>query len=423
MTNSTKNTHAAHREAAGAARRVAVGVLLLAALGLPTRADAIPAFARKYNASCNLCHNPAPRLNAFGEAFAGNGMMFPGETPQDTLDTGDELLTLLERIRFAFRIDAFGLARTGSSGRDPVLDLQAPWGVKLLSGGPIADRVSYYMYFFMSERGEVAGLEDVYIQFTDIGGSGVTAMVGQFQLSDPLFKRELRLQYEDYQPYRVRVGEAAVDLTYDRGVTLTASPWEGHDFTFQVVNGQGLRPARAERVFDRDRGKTLMLRASQEVGPLRLGAFGLYASEARNGGDARRLNETWMWGPDATLPLGSAIEVNVQYLRRTDDNAFFVSQAVRTVVDAAFAELVWSPQGPTGRWFATALYNHISADAPVVSLRLGEQAEPVPYLDDYRTLSAGGHYLLRRNVRLTTEAGWGFHDERMRLVAGVIAAF
>jgi hypothetical protein len=33
----------------------------------PEPAEAIPAFARKYRVSCALCHQPFPRLNAFGE--------------------------------------------------------------------------------------------------------------------------------------------------------------------------------------------------------------------------------------------------------------------------------------------------------------------------------------------------------------------
>jgi hypothetical protein len=398
--------------------------LLLGALLAPAPAAAIPAFARKYHVSCSLCHNPAPRLNEFGEAFAANGFQFPGETPRDTLDTGDELLTLLERIRFAFRFDGYAVAQSGARGQGPAVDLQTPWGIKLLSGGPIAEKVSYYMYFFMSERGEVAGLEDAYLQFTDIGGSGVTAMIGQFQMSDPLFKRELRLEYEDYQPYRVRVGEASTDLAYDRGVMLTYSPWAGNDLTLQLVNGQGLRAGSGARLFDRDRAKNVMLRTSQELGPIRVGVFGLYGAEERTRDAARVRNETWIWGPDATVPLGSALELNLQYLRRGDDNAFFDPAAPRsTTIDAGFAELVWSPQGPTGRWYFTGLYNQVASDAPVVSLRLGEQADAVPYLDDYRTLSLGAHYLLRRNVRLTGEAGWGFHDERARLVAGFVTAF
>jgi len=52
------------------------------------------------------------------------------------------------------------------------------------------------MYFLLSERGEVAGLEDAYVQFTDVAGTGVALLLGQFQVSDPLFKRELRLAQE-----------------------------------------------------------------------------------------------------------------------------------------------------------------------------------------------------------------------------------
>ena len=36
--------------------------------------NAIPAFARKYQISCQVCHSPAmPRLKPFGDDFAGNG--------------------------------------------------------------------------------------------------------------------------------------------------------------------------------------------------------------------------------------------------------------------------------------------------------------------------------------------------------------
>ena len=60
-----------------------LAVLSVIAVGLiPDPAAAIPAFARKYNASCSLCHSTVPRLNAFGEDFAANGFeMVIGEEP------------------------------------------------------------------------------------------------------------------------------------------------------------------------------------------------------------------------------------------------------------------------------------------------------------------------------------------------------
>ena len=46
----------------------------------PTRAAAVPAFARKYQTSCQTCHIVFPKLNAFGEAFRLRGYRMPAET-------------------------------------------------------------------------------------------------------------------------------------------------------------------------------------------------------------------------------------------------------------------------------------------------------------------------------------------------------
>src|SRR5688572_30989346 len=150
---------------------------------------AIPAFARKYRVSCMQCHSPVPRLNAFGEAFAANGFEFAvGEPPRDTVGTSDALLRLQNDIPLAIRFDSYVRAQNKPTGGQNSIDLQAPWVIKLLSGGQIADKVSYYMYFLLAERGEIGGLEDAYVQFTDVAETGVSLIVGQFQVSDPLFK-------------------------------------------------------------------------------------------------------------------------------------------------------------------------------------------------------------------------------------------
>ncbi len=50
-------------------------------LNVPT-ASAIPAFARKYQTSCQTCHTGFPKLNPFGEAFRLNGYRMPKETEE-----------------------------------------------------------------------------------------------------------------------------------------------------------------------------------------------------------------------------------------------------------------------------------------------------------------------------------------------------
>jgi hypothetical protein len=408
--------------------RTSVGLLAaVAALALaPVDAHAIPAFARKYGLSCMQCHAPIPRLTAFGEQFAANGFQLaPGEAPRDTIFTGDPLLRLVRGVPLAIRFDGFLQAATKSHADVASTDLQTPWGIKLLSGGPVADNISYYVYFYLTEAGNLTGVEDAYLQFTDIGGSGVNVIAGQFQVSDPLFKRELRLEYEDFQPYRLRVGDARANLTYDRGLMAFASPWEGGDVFVQLVNGIGLNNGEERKQFDTNGGKTVALRLSQEAGPLRVGAFGYWGREHVEGGTAR--NEVTYWGPDLTLALGQRAELNAQFLRRNDDNPFFLDDAPAgtTTVDAALAELVLQPQGAAGRVFLTGLFNWVeSRDGRLISVGgFREDAAPDELLRAYRSAAVGAHWVHRRNVRLMGEASYDFVNDRARFTAGVVTAF
>lgn len=52
-------------------------LVLLLGLCLPRSAWAIPAFARRYETSCQTCHLAYPALTPFGEAFRWNGYRFP----------------------------------------------------------------------------------------------------------------------------------------------------------------------------------------------------------------------------------------------------------------------------------------------------------------------------------------------------------
>ena len=55
---------------------IAVGVVVIGS----SNAEAIPAFARKYQTSCQTCHIAFPKLNPFGEAFRLRGYRMPAET-------------------------------------------------------------------------------------------------------------------------------------------------------------------------------------------------------------------------------------------------------------------------------------------------------------------------------------------------------
>jgi hypothetical protein len=176
---------------------VLVAVIIVVAVLMPEDAAAIPAFARKYRMSCTTCHAPVPRLKEYGEDFAGNAFRLEDKEPKRFFpDTGDDMLTLQRELPIAVRFDAYFLYDKHKDGN--MTDFQTPFGLKLLSGGNISKNIGYYFYFYMSEKGEVAGVEDAYVHFNNLFGADFDLMVGQFQVSDPLFKRELRLTYEDY---------------------------------------------------------------------------------------------------------------------------------------------------------------------------------------------------------------------------------
>ncbi len=389
--------------------------LFVVVLLMPADGAAIPAFARKYRMSCTTCHAPVPRLKSFGDDFAGNAFMLEEdqEPKRFFYDTGDEMLTLMRELPIAVRFDAF--VRYDYEDEDDVADLEVPYGIKLLSGGNISKHIGYYFYFYMSEQGEVAGIEDAYVHFNDLLGQDLDIMVGQFQVSDPLFKRELRLTFEDYEIYKVRVGDTPTNLTYDRGfMVLYGAPF-GLDAVFEFVNGNG----KGEPVggyFDSDDWKNAFLRLSQSIGPFRVGGFGyLCKSVAEVSGNAVD-NEHYYWGVDGTADYRDILQLNFQYLERRDDNPFFMLGSNVTAVDTkgGLVELIWAVDGEMGRTFVTALYNYVESktDTP---------HETVLY--DYNAGTLSLSYLLRRNLRLVAEGTYNDTDEAFRFVGGFVSAF
>ena len=401
------------------ARRAALmlGVLTLALASAWNDAGAIPAFARKYQMSCTTCHAPFPRLKPYGEEFAARGFRLDAaqEPARATYDVGDPLLALPRDLPLAVRMEGFLSWKEDARART---DFESPWVWKVLSGGPIGKQVSYYFYF-LTEHGAVTGLEDAYLQVNDILGSGFTLMAGQFQVCDPLFKRELRLERYDYLIYKTKVGESPVNLTYDRGIVLSRALPGGVDFSAQIINGNGIGEVGEEGIsdfvrFDDDRNKNVAARLSRWGGPVRFGAFGYWGRTTAyvpDGGGVEvpgATNETFYIGPDLVANLGEKAQLNAQFLYREDDDPWFDGVENTQVTRGGFAELHLFPRGENGRLAFSALYNLIESD--------DEGA-------DRETASLTVSHLVARNVRLMLEGGRDLQEEKSRLTVGLIAAF
>lgn len=89
-----------------------LGVVLLPA----SRSYGIPAFARKYQMECTMCHEPVPRLNEFGYKFRNAGFRLPEEIGKGEA-SGDYSNYIAARVVFA-GTDKSTVGSDNNSSRD-----------------------------------------------------------------------------------------------------------------------------------------------------------------------------------------------------------------------------------------------------------------------------------------------------------------
>jgi len=380
-----------------------VSLLFSLTLLLPIDSNAIPAFARRYKVSCTTCHAPFPKLKPYGDEFAGNGfIMIENEKERDYITAGDNLLWLNKEFPVGVRFDAYALF---DDKADVDKDLQIPWGLKILSGGTLYKNIGYYFYFYLSERGEVAGIEDAYVHFDNVFGTPLDIMVGQFQTSDPLMKRELRLTFEDYVFYKTNIGDSRTNLAYDRGLMFVYGIEKtGTDLIGLVVNGNGKAEAGSDKKFDDDKYKNFGLRISQGIGDLMsVGGYYYQGKEKQSS----FVNDISYYGPDFNIAVGP-VEVTAQYMMRKDTNPLFFSNAIEIESEGVIAEVIFAPQLDRSRFYFTGLYNRIDSDLNAY---------------DYETATLSGTYLIARNLRLIAEFTRDLRQDRNRFTLGLVSGF
>lgn len=398
---------------------LASGIILLAQLLLISTynpANAMPAFAREYGVSCSVCHAAYPRLNTFGETFADDMNFRLPNWQQLIVEAGDESLALPKSLPLAMRMQAFIQGRDGDS-IDPVsgdvqadssLDFQSPYLVKLLSSAPLSDQISYYFYAIFAEKGgngEVI-VEDAWFSYNDLFNTGIGAQLGQFQVSDVLFPREVRMTFQDFMLYR------AAGITYDRGV-LFGRGFGSIDVSLGFVNGSGIEQnfginspgyRRPDRMFDNDTQKSVFGRLGSDFGPVSVGLFGLSGQQKNATGPAgtqsgdRRTDKT-IAGVDVSGNIDGKWYWFGQYLwNRWAD---FLDPATDYEWSGAFAGVDYVH---SDKWVFSALVNHIDAGDFKNTDTIYEGLE-------MRTVSFAAAYYFMRNVKGIIEANIDLLDE------------
>jgi len=393
--------------------------LLLLALAAPS-ALAMPVFARQYDLSCNACHVAYPRLNAFGEAFAGKmNMRLPDWRSRMAVQSQDDQLALPKSPPFAVRAQANVQARegeeidpvTGPTGNDSSLDFQSPYLIKLLSSAPLSDHLTYYFYGIFAEKGangEVI-IEDAWFRHDDAFGTGVAAQLGQFQLSDLMFPRETRMTFQDFMVYRM------AGVTYERGL-LFSRELGGVDAALGFVNGNGVNAnftinspgyRRPDRLFDNDTTKTVFGRLGTDIGPVGAGLF-FASGQQKNAtgpagtGTGPRDTDKRVLGLDVSGEIGGRWFWFAQALWNRWEG--FLDPAVDYEWSGAFAGVDYVPGG---RWAYSALLNYADAGDLAGTDTIYEGI-------DMRTLTFTASYYFMRNVKGLVELNVDLLDEQPR---------
>jgi hypothetical protein len=269
-------------------------IMLLLFTLIPSKSGAMPVFARKYDMSCITCHAAFPKLNEFGEQFAADNMRLPN-WKDSTMSGGDDMLALPDTVPLALRTQAYVQKREantieldGTVVASADTDIQSPYLIKLLSSAPLSDHITYYFYAIFAEKGGNGEtiVEDAWFRHDDIFSTNIGMMLGQFQVSDLMFAREVRLTFQDYMVYRM------AGLTYDRGLVFdyAAGPV---DLALGWVNGNGIEEnftinspgyKRPDHLFDNDSGKAVFGRVGTDIAGVGIGLFG-YSGSQKNATD------------------------------------------------------------------------------------------------------------------------------------------
>jgi len=160
-------------------------------------ASAVPAFARKYQMSCNVCHTRQPRLNPYGQRFMENGYQLPGtsdggrkekyllggETNGVTLDDISNFMAV--RLRADVQ-QGMLRSRKGAPTAQNVsedADIVFPRTINVFFAGTAAKNVSFLfeMEYDTQEAGAALAFERSMLMFDNlIGENNGTLKIGNF---------------------------------------------------------------------------------------------------------------------------------------------------------------------------------------------------------------------------------------------------
>jgi hypothetical protein len=342
--------------------RLGMALMGLAFFMPAPRAEAIPAFARKYGLRCTACHEAWPALTDFGRAFRDNGY-------QLQLGKDDPTTTPLSYIPFAIRITPhYELNSATNQDTDQGLKTLrsgsvATIGIDLLTAGTLGKHASFLVVPTGFTADDGVTLESAWVRFNNIGDSSwLNLKVGKHEVDLPRSAhRPWNLSDTGYLIYGYHSpGSASI---YDMGENQRGIEWMGHDrgslnrlavSVFNVEESPG-----SHNFFDTPgvyfHGTHQWLFDSYGLSALRVGVFGSYTTWPTTfltsggepiGGTGGGLKPSTKFGGTADFWFNSTVtpfHALFAFAHGKDDKSLIDGATRDGTFNGGFAELSWTP--------------------------------------------------------------------------------
>jgi len=395
-------------------RRLIVGALFLVGFLLATgRAEAVPAFARKYGMVCTGCHEAWPVLNNVGREFRDNGYRFGlGRDNLITTHTSYFPISLIAKPHYEYTKTTHQITDQGVTN---LKSGDVTWGAaSLFMGGALTDRLSFAAYL-VDVPNVAPFIPELWVRFNNLmDTSWLNFKLGDHEPDSPQSAiRAYGLFGTGFLIYGYHAPGSAslINLGSEkRGIEYFGHDRGGRNRVAVSVFSQ---QAGAESAFD---SPGAYLHASHEwvpdsnrVSAVQVGVFGLYsrlptsfktlggAPVSGTGSDLRTSSKYGVEGHLWLGPLSTPLHVVLVAARGADDRDLIPGASREGTFSGGFLELGYSPT------FSTVAYARVDA------IRNRQQADPIKErsFDDQDAYTIG----IRHTVEYTYRSEYALQAE------------
>jgi hypothetical protein len=205
-------------------------------------ANAIPAFARKYDVACTLCHTTFPKLNDFGVNFRDNGyqMGADGDLPTN-LDKGYFPLSFRTTVGYQYA-SQHNVQSASGNGTDAYFSGLGSTSMDMLSAGTLDRDISFLVVptgeFSLLGGATVFHLESAWIRFDNLMGTSLLNLkIGNGDIDLPFSEHRSLTLADNYVIYHYIPG-----VPYNSGLIIGDSTATSLGTTsgFQFGSHQGI---------------------------------------------------------------------------------------------------------------------------------------------------------------------------------------